>query len=175
MIQKIRIFLWKIVARSYPWWLKNFYKMDIGENVFIAHTVHLDKSNNPKGIHIGDYSRLAREAMVMSHDIHRKLYTNTIIQERCIIGARAILLPGVKIGRGSVVGAGSVVGTNMPPYSICSGNPAKVIGFKHKPEEIIEIEKRLYPEEKRISLEELQKNYKKYFVDRIKIIIDSQK
>ena len=43
------------------------------------------------------------------------------------IGGGAILLPGVKIGEGSVVGAGSVVTKDVAPYTIVAGNPAKVI------------------------------------------------
>jgi acetyltransferase-like isoleucine patch superfamily enzyme len=51
-----------------------------------------------------------------------------IIEDNVFIGARAIILKGVTIGIGSVIGAGSVVTRNIPPYSIASGNPARVIG-----------------------------------------------
>lgn len=43
------------------------------------------------------------------------------------IGARSIILPGITIGKGSIVGAGSVVTKDVLPYSICAGNPARVI------------------------------------------------
>jgi len=43
------------------------------------------------------------------------------------IGARVIILPGVHIGDGCVIGAGSVVTKDIPAYSICAGNPAKVV------------------------------------------------
>jgi len=46
------------------------------------------------------------------------------------------------------------------------GNPGKVVGFSMTPEEILEYEKLHYPEEERIPLEVLQRNYKKYFLDR---------
>ena len=36
-------------------------------------------------------------------------------------------MPGVKIGKGSIVAAGSVVTKDIPAYSICGGNPAKII------------------------------------------------
>ena len=64
-------------------------------------------------------------------------------------------------------GAGAVVRTNVPPYSIVTGNPAKVVGFSLKPEEVIEHEKTLYPEEERLPLDKLEKNYKKYFLNRL--------
>lgn len=43
------------------------------------------------------------------------------------IGANAIILPGVTIGRNSVVGAGSIVVKSIPDYSVAVGSPAKVI------------------------------------------------
>lgn len=50
-----------------------------------------------------------------------------IIEDDVWIGARVIILPGVKIGRGSVIGAGSVVSKSIPEYSVVVGNPAKVV------------------------------------------------
>lgn len=49
------------------------------------------------------------------------------IGSNVFIGANAIILKGVTVGAGAVVGAGSVVTKNIPPGSICAGNPAKVI------------------------------------------------
>jgi len=43
------------------------------------------------------------------------------------IGFDSCVLPGVTIGQGAVVGARSVVTTNVPPYTIVAGNPARVI------------------------------------------------
>ena len=43
------------------------------------------------------------------------------------IGANAVILPGVSIGKHSVVAAGSVVTRPVPAFSICAGNPARVI------------------------------------------------
>ncbi|MBL7185426.1 MAG: acyltransferase [Phycisphaerae bacterium] len=50
-----------------------------------------------------------------------------IIQKDAWIGSNCVILPGVKIGNNSVIGAGSVVVSNIPPYSVAVGNPAKVI------------------------------------------------
>lgn len=50
----------------------------------------------------------------------------TVVGEDVWIGANAIVLDGVKIGTGCVIGAGAVVTKDMPPYSICTGVPARV-------------------------------------------------
>lgn len=52
------------------------------------------------------------------------------------IGARTTILAGVTIGDGAVVGAGSLVSRDLPPYSICVGQPARPIKFRI-PEELI--------------------------------------
>ena len=95
---------------------------------------------------------------------------DVIVEEDVWIAANVTLLAGITVGRGSIIGAGSVVRNNIPPYAIVVGNPAKIIGFKFSPEEVIVHEKVLYPENKRIDIEILNKNYNKYFVNRIKEI-----
>lgn len=51
------------------------------------------------------------------------------IEEGAWIGAGAIILANVTIGRKAIIGAGAVVTKNVPPFSIVAGNPAKVIGW----------------------------------------------
>ncbi len=43
------------------------------------------------------------------------------------IGARAIILPGVVIGKGTIVGAGAVVTKDVSEYSVAAGNPARIV------------------------------------------------
>jgi len=50
-----------------------------------------------------------------------------IIQDDAWIGAGAIILPNVTIGKGAVVGAGAVVTKDVPPYTVVAGVPAKEI------------------------------------------------
>ena len=95
---------------------------------------------------------------------------DVIVDEDVWIGRNVTLLPGVHIGRGAVVGAGAVLRSSIPPYSIAIGNPAKVIGFKFSPQEIIDHERFLYKEEDRLSIEALNENYQKYFMTRLKDI-----
>ena len=49
------------------------------------------------------------------------------IEDDVWIGANAVILPGVTLGKLSVVAAGSVVSRSVPSYSVCAGSPAKVI------------------------------------------------
>ncbi len=123
----IRRLLWRRLVRFYPWYLRRVYKMDIGKNVQISWKAHLDKSINPRGIHIGDESQVLNGAMILSHDACRRLKTDTYIGKNCIIGIRAIILPGVTIGDSSIVAAGGVISKDVPPNSIVAGNPAKII------------------------------------------------
>lgn len=50
-----------------------------------------------------------------------------VIEDKVWIGARAMILKGVRIGYGSIVAAGAVVTKDVPPYSIVTGNPAVVV------------------------------------------------
>jgi len=50
-----------------------------------------------------------------------------VIEDYAFIGPRAIILPGVKIGRGAVVAAGAVVTKDIPPFSVVGGVPAQII------------------------------------------------
>jgi acetyltransferase-like isoleucine patch superfamily enzyme len=50
------------------------------------------------------------------------------IEDDVFIGARALILKGVRIGRGAVVGAGSVVTRDVQAENIVAGNPARVVG-----------------------------------------------
>jgi virginiamycin A acetyltransferase len=43
------------------------------------------------------------------------------------IGTEATILPGVEIGDGAVIGAKAVVGSDVPPYAVVAGNPARVV------------------------------------------------
>ena len=63
---------------------------------------------------------------------------NTVIGNDVWIGQNAVILPGVNIGDGAIIGANSVVGSNIAPYTIVAGNPAKVLR-KRFDEELIDL------------------------------------
>jgi acetyltransferase-like isoleucine patch superfamily enzyme len=56
--------------------------------------------------------------------------TPVIIEDDVVIGANAVVLEGVRVGKGAVVGAGAVVTKDVPPGVVVVGNPAKIIKEK---------------------------------------------
>ena len=49
-----------------------------------------------------------------------------VIEDDCDLGVGAIVLPGVRIGKGAQIGAGAVVAQDVPPYCVAVGVPARV-------------------------------------------------
>ena len=60
-----------------------------------------------------------------------KEYPPVRIEDDVWIGARAIILAGITIGKGAIIGAGAVVTKDVSPYAICVGNPARVIKYRN--------------------------------------------
>lgn len=87
-------------------------------------------------IEIGARATVAQEVYLSTgtHDFSRPaipLVTAKItIGDDAFIGARAFIMPGVRIGARSVVGACSVVTRDVPDNSIAAGNPCKVLGAR---------------------------------------------
>ena len=52
---------------------------------------------------------------------------DTVIGNDVWIGQNAVILPGVQIGDGAIIGASSVVGSDVAPYTIVAGNPARAL------------------------------------------------
>jgi acetyltransferase-like isoleucine patch superfamily enzyme len=64
------------------------------------------------------------------------LNTTVIIEDDVWVGYGAIILSGIKIGKGSIIAAGSVVTKDIEPCSIVGGNPAKFIKYRYAKDEI---------------------------------------
>ncbi|MEE3497473.1 MAG: CatB-related O-acetyltransferase, partial [Butyrivibrio sp.] len=63
---------------------------------------------------------------------------DTVIGNDVWIGQNAVILPGVHIGDGAIIGANSIVGSDVDPYTIVAGNPAKPLR-KRFDDELIEL------------------------------------
>lgn len=104
--------------------------LSIGDHSRISGT-HIAAVN---AIKIGKYVRIAPYTIIMDGDFHdvNDHYAEGIkksieIEDYVWIATRAIILKGVKIGKGAVVAAGSVVTKDVPPYTVVAGVPAKPI------------------------------------------------
>jgi acetyltransferase-like isoleucine patch superfamily enzyme len=91
------------------------------------------------------------------HDKRPEDDLGVVIEDDVWIGARAIILQGVTIGRGAIVAAGAIVTHNVPPYAVVAGGPARVKRFRWQPETILSHEERIYAAENRFPLKELQR------------------
>jgi maltose O-acetyltransferase len=88
------------------------------------------------GLRIGDNVSVSPEVMVLTagHSIadpafpveHRPV----TIQDHVWIGSRAMVMPGVTIGRGAVVAAGAIVTRDVPAFTVVAGVPAKPVGAR---------------------------------------------
>jgi UDP-2-acetamido-3-amino-2,3-dideoxy-glucuronate N-acetyltransferase len=61
--------------------------------------------------------------------VYPEHFLKTTVEAGASIGGGAVLLPGIRIGRGCMVGAGAVVTKSVPAFAIVTGNPARIIGY----------------------------------------------
>lgn len=54
-------------------------------------------------------------------------FPQTVVEDDVWIGLRAVIMPGLRIGQGSIIGAQAVVTKNVDPYTVVAGIPAKQI------------------------------------------------
>ncbi len=109
----------------------NIKNISIGSDTIIGENVILDGREK---IVIGNHVDFASEVMIYNsqHDINsddfHAVSAPVIVKDYVFIGPRAIILPGVTVGKGSVVAAGAVVTKDVADFTIVAGVPAKVIG-----------------------------------------------
>lgn len=104
---------------------RHVFAMDVHPTAWIAETALIDRTW-PRGIHIGAGCVIGEEAVILTHDLTRGLYVDTRVGEGTFIGARAIILPGISIGRNCVVQPGALVNRDMPDDHEAMGNPATI-------------------------------------------------
>lgn len=120
---------------SHLQWHRRSDKISIGKGTFINKCVLLDATSP---IEIGKYcdvgynTTFATTNHVLKSDYkgRRPVASKTdgiVVEDFVWIGCDVTILPGVRIGRGSVVAAGSLVTSDIPPETLAMGRPAKVI------------------------------------------------
>ena len=109
----------------------NPVNIEIGRDTIIGEKAVLDGRDK---LIIGSHVDIATEVMIYNseHDIEsddfHAIEKPVHIHDYVFIGPRAIILPGVTIGKGAVVAAGAVVTKNVEPFHIVAGIPAVSIG-----------------------------------------------
>ena len=123
----------------------------IGDNVGIGYHCDINTdviigSNVLIGSHVGV---LARDAHTFRH-VGRTVFEaprgdkyRIVIEDDVWIGWGAIVLSGVRIGRGAIIGAGSVIRHDVPAYAIVAPRAAEVVGCRFDQAQISEHERAL--------------------------------
>src|SRR3989344_7295106 len=126
-----RIFGVKIGKNSYIHMRTRFFYpagITIGDGTIIGDACFLD---GRKSLKIGNNVDIATGVMIYNseHDVHsedfKPIEEPVEIGDYAFIGPRAIILPGIKIGRGAVVAAGAVVTSDVKDFEIVGGVPTK--------------------------------------------------
>lgn len=107
-------------------------EVTIGDNVTIKSGVQIwDGVTIEDDVFIGPNVTFTNDIFPRSKKYPEK-FLKTIIKKGASIGANATIIAGIEIGEYAMIGAGSVVTKNIPPHTLCYGNPAKVKGVINK-------------------------------------------
>ena len=106
-------------------WSSN--KITIGNRVLVSHNVNIhDNISHPidPKLRHEDFVHISTKGLQESVDLKE---AEVIIEDDAWIGFNAIILKGVRIGKGAIVGAGAIVTKDVPEFSIIVGNAATSI------------------------------------------------
>ena len=107
--------------------------LSIGQGCYLTGPLHIDLT---APVHIGDRVYMGYDVMLITADHElgessqrcgRRVYRAIHVEDGVWIGSRAVILPGVRLGRGSVVAAGAVVTRDVAPDTMVGGVPARLI------------------------------------------------
>jgi acetyltransferase-like isoleucine patch superfamily enzyme len=103
-------------------------RVEIGNHVLISHNVFISDTSAHELDHL-ERSKGFLDIVTSGHSNEKgKISTAPIvIADYAWINPNAVILRGVKIGKGAIVGAGSIVTKDVPPFTLVAGNPAKVV------------------------------------------------
>ena len=122
---------------------------NICDHVFVENDVVIgDRVTVKSGVQLWDGVRLANDVFVgpnatFTNDKNPRskqkppFFLVTNVEEGASIGANATILPGITIGRSALIGAGSVVTSDVPPYAIVVGNPARISGYVGQSDDVV--------------------------------------
>lgn len=98
------------------------YKVKIGENTRIEGSVYIPPLTTiGKNVFIGPGATFTNDPYPMSPKM-----IGVIVEDGAIIGSRAVIRPGVTIGKNSVVAMAAVVTKDVPPNVVVMGHPARI-------------------------------------------------
>ena len=130
----VRNFLFVMVARLAPSLrLKNWALRRLGITVGEGVSWALDATPDvfwPERITLCDHCIVGYDATILCHEFLQDEYRlgDVVVGERAMIGAGAVVLPGVRIGEGAQVAANSLVTDDVPPGATVAGVPAAPVG-----------------------------------------------
>jgi len=112
--------------------LKNWLLRRIGVSVGTGVAWGLESTPDvfwPERITVGDDAIVGYDATLLCHEFLRDEYRlgDVVVEEGAMIGAGAVVLPGVTVGEGAQVAANSLVAADVPPKTTVAGVPAEVV------------------------------------------------
>lgn len=144
--------------------IENLHLWHADRGTYFDRNVNIFSWSNEYHIYLGKYNSIGRDCSFFLHANHRVDWVTTssqlwglitpeiaemhlkmghpsckgdiIIENDVWIGAKSVIMSGIKIHNGAVIGANSTVTKDVPPYAIVAGNPAKIVKYRFTPEQI---------------------------------------